>query len=52
MGLLQSAREDGGTFVTGGWRPPGLDTGFYVAPTIITDVSPGTRVGRRSSSRR
>jgi aldehyde dehydrogenase (NAD+) len=46
MGLLQSAREDGGTFVTGGGRPPGLDTGFYVAPTIITGVSPRSRVGQ------
>jgi aldehyde dehydrogenase (NAD+) len=46
MGLLKSAAEDGGRFVTGGGRPPGLDTGFYVAPTIITDVSPRSRVGQ------
>ena len=46
MGLLKSAAEDGGRFVTGGGRPPVLDIGFYVAPTIITDVSPGSRVGQ------
>jgi aldehyde dehydrogenase (NAD+) len=40
MGLLKSAAEDGGRFVTGGGHSPRLDTGFYVAPTIITDVSP------------
>ena len=46
MSVLKSAAEDGGRFVTGGGRPPGLDTGFYVAPTIITDVSPRSRVGQ------
>jgi aldehyde dehydrogenase (NAD+) len=46
MDLLRSAAQDGGRFVTGGGRPPGLDTGFYVAPTIITDVSPRSRVGQ------
>jgi aldehyde dehydrogenase (NAD+) len=46
MDLLKSAAEDGGRFVTGGGRPAGLDTGFYVAPTIITDVSPRSRVGQ------
>ena len=46
MGLLKSAAEDGGRFVTGGGRASGLDTGFYVAPTIITDVSPRSRVGQ------
>ena len=46
MDLLQSAAQDGGRFVTGGGRPPGLDTGFYVAPTIITNVSPRSRVGQ------
>jgi aldehyde dehydrogenase (NAD+) len=46
MGLLKSAAEDGGRFVAGGGRPPGLDSGFYVAPTIITDVPHESRVGR------
>jgi aldehyde dehydrogenase (NAD+) len=46
MDLLRSAVEDGGRFVTGGGRPDGLDTGFYVAPTIITDVSPDSRVAQ------
>jgi aldehyde dehydrogenase (NAD+) len=44
MGLLQSASDDGGRFAIGGGRPEGLDTGFYIAPTIITDVPPDSRV--------
>jgi acyl-CoA reductase-like NAD-dependent aldehyde dehydrogenase len=46
MGLLKSAAEDGGRFVTGGGRPPGLETGCQVSPTIITDVSRGSRVAK------
>lgn len=46
MELLRSAAEDGGRFVIGGGRPDGLDTGYYVAPTIVTDVSPSSRVGQ------
>ncbi|WP_162794785.1 aldehyde dehydrogenase [Nonomuraea lactucae] len=46
MGYLASATEEGGRFAVGGGRPPGLDTGFYIAPTIITDVSPGARVAQ------
>ena len=44
MDMLRSAAADGGRFVIGGGRPDGMDTGFYVAPTIITDVSPDSRV--------
>jgi aldehyde dehydrogenase (NAD+) len=52
MSLLESAAEDGGRFVTGGGRPPELDTGLYVAPTIITYVSPAPGRRRKRSSRR
>lgn len=44
MELLQSASDDGGRFAIGGGQPEGLDTGFYIAPTIITDVPPDSRV--------
>jgi aldehyde dehydrogenase (NAD+) len=46
MSVLESAAADGGRFVIGGGRPAGLDTGFYVAPTIITDVWPGSRAAQ------
>ena len=46
MGYLQSAVDEGGKFAIGGGRPEGLDTGYYVAPTIITDVGPDTKVAQ------
>jgi acyl-CoA reductase-like NAD-dependent aldehyde dehydrogenase len=44
MRLLQSAIAEGGRFAIGGGRPAGLNTGYYVEPTIITDVSPDAQV--------
>ena len=44
--LLRSALDDGGRFAIGGGRPEGLDTGFYIAPTIVTGVSPSSRIAR------
>lgn len=46
MGYLDSAIEEGGTFAVGGKRPQGLDVGYYVEPTIITGVSPQSRVAQ------
>ena len=42
MGYLQSAEQEGARLVTGGKRASGegLDNGFYVEPTIYTDVTP------------
>lgn len=31
--------DDGATIVTGGGRPEGFDKGYYIAPTIFTDMS-------------
>ncbi|MGM7668041.1 aldehyde dehydrogenase [Microbacterium sp. A93] len=42
-GYLAQAREDG-TIVTGGRRPPGLARGWYVEPTIISDIDPRSSV--------
>lgn len=44
MDLLSTVEPDGGRFVVGGGRAEGFDAGYYVAPTIITDVSPKSRV--------
>jgi acyl-CoA reductase-like NAD-dependent aldehyde dehydrogenase len=33
---IRTAVEDGGEVIIGGQRPEGLDTGYYVAPTLIT----------------
>jgi aldehyde dehydrogenase (NAD+) len=43
--LITAAIEDGARVVVGGLdRPAGLDRGFYVQPTVLADVAPGSRV--------
>lgn len=45
VGFIASAVEDGARVVVGGpERPEGLDTGYYVRPTVLADVLPGSRV--------
>lgn len=43
---LTLAKEEGGTIVTGGKRPEGLDTGYYLEPTIITGLDNNSRCVR------
>ncbi len=44
-GFIERAVADGATVVVGGAdRPEGLDTGYYVKPTVLGDVAPGSRV--------
>ncbi len=45
VGFISSAVADGARVVVGGpERPEGLDTGYYVRPTVLADVAPGSRV--------
>ena len=45
VGFIQQAVADGARVVVGGpERPEGLDTGYYVRPTVLADVVPGSRV--------
>ncbi|TDD70314.1 aldehyde dehydrogenase family protein [Actinomadura darangshiensis] len=37
---LDRARRDGATTLCGGTRPPGLDAGHFIAPTLLTGVRP------------
>ncbi|MBU8732307.1 aldehyde dehydrogenase [Cytobacillus oceanisediminis] len=46
MGYVGIAKSDGGTIVTGGKRPEGLEKGYYLEPTIITDLSRNSRCVR------
>eukprot|EP00499_Haloplacidia_sp_CaronLabIsolate_P008895 CAMPEP_0196782964 /NCGR_PEP_ID=MMETSP1104-20130614/12267_1 /TAXON_ID=33652 /ORGANISM="Cafeteria sp., Strain Caron Lab Isolate" /LENGTH=497 /DNA_ID=CAMNT_0042153213 /DNA_START=58 /DNA_END=1551 /DNA_ORIENTATION=- len=46
MGYVESARAEGATILTGGGRPHGVDAGFFVAPTVITDVASTMKVWR------
>ena len=46
MSYLKVAEEEGGTFVTGGKSPEGLDKGYFVEPTIITGLDSTSRIAR------
>ncbi|MES2097100.1 MAG: aldehyde dehydrogenase family protein [Pseudomonadota bacterium] len=47
QGLIQSAIDEGATLVTGGTgRPDGRNAGFFVKPTLFTDVTPEMRIYR------
>jgi 2-formylbenzoate dehydrogenase len=41
-----SARDEGAVVALGGARPPGLERGYFVAPTLLTGVRPDMRVAR------
>lgn len=43
---IASARAEGATIVTGGGRPAQPGTGYFVEPTLITDVRPDMKVVR------
>ncbi len=46
LAALDRGRAGGARVVTGGARPPGLDRGFFVQPTVLADVDPGAWVWR------
>ena len=37
-GYIQKGKDEGARLVTGGGRPDGLDSGYYVQPTVFADV--------------
>ena len=43
---IRIGRAEGARLVTGGGRPPGLDKGFYVQPTVFADVRNDMRIAR------
>jgi len=46
-GYIESGRSDGARLVTGGGEmPDGLDTGWYVRPTLFSDASNDMRIAR------
>ncbi len=46
-GYIQSGSDEGARLVAGGLeRPDGLDTGFFVRPTVFADVTPRMRIFR------
>ena len=45
-GYLALARDEGGSFVTGGGRPADRNRGFFISPTLITGLDNSARVAR------
>jgi aldehyde dehydrogenase (NAD+) len=45
-GYLDSGREEGATVAVGGGRPAGLDKGWYVEPTVFTNVDNKMRIAQ------
>lgn len=43
---IEIGRKEGAKLVLGGGRPAGLDRGWYVEPTIFTDVEPDMRLAQ------
>jgi betaine-aldehyde dehydrogenase len=46
MGFVHAGVRDGATLLYGGRRPPGFARGFYVQPTVFTDVEDGMAIAR------
>ncbi len=46
LGLIDKGVRDGGTVAIGGGIPAHLPTGYYVEPTVITDVDPNSTVAQ------
>ncbi len=50
MAFMQRALDEGATLLVGGaQRPDGLDTGYYVAPTVFTDVDNSSRTAQEEA---
>lgn len=45
-GYIAIGKEEGATVATGGGRPRGLSRGFYVQPTVFSNVSSGMRIAQ------
>jgi betaine-aldehyde dehydrogenase len=46
LSMIERGRQEGATVAYGGKRPTGLDTGFFLEPTILTDMSEDSFVWR------
>ncbi|PPJ45736.1 aldehyde dehydrogenase [Rhizobium sp. KAs_5_22] len=46
LAMIERGRTEGATIAHGGKRPQGLDTGYFLEPTILTDMSEDNFVWR------
>ena len=44
--MLDTARAEGASVVSGGGRPAGFEEGWYLEPTLVTGVAPGMELFR------
>jgi acyl-CoA reductase-like NAD-dependent aldehyde dehydrogenase len=44
QGYIATGRAEGAKIATGGGRPQGLDRGYFVEPTVFTDVTPEMKI--------
>ena len=45
-GYIEIGRQEGAKVLVGGGRPAGLERGWYVEPTIFTEVDPSMRIAQ------
>ena len=45
-GYIQTGRDEGARITTGGGRPAGFDTGWFVEPTVFADVDNSMRIAQ------
>jgi betaine-aldehyde dehydrogenase len=45
-GYIESGKREGASLLFGGGRPVGLDTGFFIEPTLFSDVSMDMTIAR------
>jgi aldehyde dehydrogenase (NAD+) len=46
QGYIAKGREEGAKLVLGGGRPKGLDRGYFVEPTVFSEVQPSMTIAR------
>ena len=46
MAAIEAGKSGGATLVTGGGRPDGMNTGYFIAPTIFADVPTDAEIWR------
>ncbi|MGW0823548.1 aldehyde dehydrogenase [Streptomyces sp. NPDC002845] len=46
LDYIRIGQEEGAKILTGGGRPPGMDRGWYVEPTLFGDVDNSMRIAR------
>jgi acyl-CoA reductase-like NAD-dependent aldehyde dehydrogenase len=49
LGLIEGAVASGATLITGGGRPAHLPKGYYIEPTLLSDVDPRSTIGQEET---